>query len=62
MTAKIRRPDASEYAPHYGTYISNVPDDDVLRVLEEQRRETQRLLADIPDTQALHRYAPGSGI
>lgn len=59
MTATIRRPDASEYAPHYGTYISNVPDGDVLRVLEEQRREMQRLLADIPDPKALYRYAPG---
>ena len=58
-TATIPRPDATEYAPYYGTYVGKVPDGDLLELLERQRRETQNLLAGLSDTQALHRYAPG---
>jgi uncharacterized damage-inducible protein DinB len=59
MTLAIPRPDASEYAPHYETYVSKVPAGDVVTILEDQRQETQELLAGIPDGRALHRYAPG---
>jgi uncharacterized damage-inducible protein DinB len=59
MTIAIPRPDASEYAPHYETYVTKVPDGDLLTILEEQRQETQGLLAGIPEGRALHRYAPG---
>ena len=46
--------------PYYETYISKVPPKgDLLTVLEDQRRETQQLLAGLSDTKALHRYAPG---
>ncbi len=58
-TATIPRPDASEYAPFYGTYVGTVPEGDLLQLLEEQRRATQALLAGIPEPRALHRYAPG---
>ena len=58
-TATIPRPDATEYAPFYGTYVGKVPDGDLLELLERQRRETQNVLAGLSDTQALHRYAPG---
>jgi len=57
--ATIPRPDASEYAPYYGTYVSKVPQGDLLLTLERQRQETQALLAGLSDAQALHRYAPG---
>ena len=59
MTAAILRPDASEYAPNYETYVSRVPDGNLLMILEDQRLETQELLGGIPDGRALHRYAPG---
>jgi hypothetical protein len=59
MSTTIPRPDATEYVPYYGTYISKVPDGDLLQLLEAQRKETQALLAGIPDARALHRYAPG---
>jgi len=59
MSAPIPRPDASEYAPYYGTYVTKVPEGDVLQLLERQRKETQALLAGMPDARALHRYAPG---
>lgn len=57
--ATIPRPGAGEYAPFYDTYVSKVPEGDVLAILEEQRRATQALLAGIPERKALHRYAPG---
>jgi len=58
-TATIPRPEPSEYVPYYETYISKVPKGDLLQALEDQRRETQQLLAGLSDTKALHRYAPG---
>jgi len=58
-SATIPRPGPSEYVPYYETYISKVPPEgDLLTVLEDQRRETQQLLAGLSDTRALHRYAP----
>ena len=54
----IPRPETSEYAPFYETYISKVPKGELLQVLEDQRRETQQLLAGLPEAKALHRYAP----
>jgi hypothetical protein len=55
----IRRPEATEYAPSYGAYVSQVPAGDLLAILEDQRRDTQLLLAALPEATALHRYAPG---
>src|SRR5207237_7992464 len=55
-SATIPRPGPSEYVPYYETYISKVPKGDLLTVLEDQRRETQQLLAGLSDTKALHRY------
>ena len=55
----IPRPVAGEYAPYYDRYIGKVPDGDLLRTLESQRRETQQLLAGLSEQKALHRYAPG---
>jgi uncharacterized damage-inducible protein DinB len=58
-TAAIPRPEPSEYLAYYETYISKVPKGSLLTVLEDQRRETQELLAGLSDAEALHRYAPG---
>ena len=55
MTAvAIPRPDAGEYASSYGGYVSRVPDGDLLRTFESQRRETQQLLAGLSEQKALH--------
>jgi hypothetical protein len=56
--AAIPRPEPSEYAPHYETYISKVPKGNLLKALEDQRRETQQLLGGLSEAKALHRYAP----
>ena len=52
-------PDASEYAPYYGRYISLVRGADILAALEEQPRHTLALLSALTDQQANYRYAPG---
>lgn len=59
MTAAVTRPDASEYAPYYGTYVGKVPEGDLLHILEHQHRDTQALLSGLSEAKALHRYAPG---
>ena len=53
------RPDASEYNPYYGKYIALVPEGDLLRILEEQNRETMSVLGVLPETRGDFAYAPG---
>jgi DinB superfamily len=53
------RPSPDEYARFYAGYVSQVPDGDVLELLEQGRGETHRLLGRLSDAQAGHRYAPG---
>jgi hypothetical protein len=55
----MHRPAETEYAPYYGTYVSLVPEDDVLSAIEQQSSETQRLISSLDDARALHRYAEG---
>jgi len=53
------RPSESEYAPYYETYVSLVPEADVLGALERQAAETCALLRSISEERAGHRYEPG---
>ncbi len=53
------RPDSTEAAEYYFTYISKVPDGDICAILERQQADTLALLRGISDEQSLHRYAPG---
>ena len=52
----IPRPEATEAAPYYFTYINQVTGDDPLATLETQLDEP--LLATISEEKSLHRYAP----
>src|SRR3974377_2214400 len=54
MTQK--RPQSSDYAPHFANYISQVPDGDFLETLENQRRDLNRLLEPLSEQQANFRY------
>lgn len=54
----IPRPTSADYAPGFGTYISLVPDGDVLRFLAEQLKELLLLLIKLPEQDALVRHAP----
>jgi hypothetical protein len=55
----ISRPGPTDYAPYYGTYIQQVPDGDVLALLERQVGETRALLSGVPASRWRYRYAPG---
>jgi DinB family protein len=52
------RPEPTEAAPYYFTYIDRIQSDDVLGVLASQLDETLALLAGISEKGSLHRYAP----
>jgi hypothetical protein len=51
------RPDRTEAAPFYFTYIDQVPDGDIVERLEAQGRELLDLLRGIPESTSLFRYA-----
>jgi DinB superfamily len=53
------RPDASEYAPFYGRYISLIDGDNILKVLDQQRRDIVLLLSGRSEDDGELRYAPG---
>jgi len=51
------RPDKSEAAEYYFTYIDKVRDGDILEILEAQAEETLALLRGVSEAQSQHRYA-----
>ncbi len=53
------KPDANEYASFYETYVSLVPDVDVVAALEAQRLQMAHLLAGRSERDGNFRYAPG---
>lgn len=55
----ITRPGADEYAPYYGTYVSKVAGACGLAALEQQRASTAAFFADLAESRAGYRYAPG---
>jgi len=52
------KPDRTEAAEYYFTYINQVPDGEICEVLGRQREETLALLSGISSDRSLHRYAP----
>ncbi len=56
---KFDRPNQDEYAPFYETYVSRVPEGDVVALLADQVRQTEALLTGLSEKQALHRYGEG---
>ena len=55
----IGRPQPSEAAPYYFTYIDQVMGDDPVLVIENQLEESLPFLSAISEDKSLHRYAPG---
>jgi hypothetical protein len=55
----MRRPAETEYAPHYGTYVSLVPEADVAAALEAQPAQLRQLAGAIDKDRETYRYAPG---
>lgn len=54
----IGRPEPSEAAPGYFTYIDQVSGDNVVAQLETQLESIMQLLSGISEERSLHRYAP----
>jgi hypothetical protein len=52
------RPEKSEAAPYYFTYIDQVTGDNPLAVMEKQLPECLKFFAGITEKSSLHRYAP----
>lgn len=54
----IGRPASDEYFQFYAGYVSHVPEDDPLFVMESQGRITQAMLQQVSEKTSLFRYAP----
>jgi DinB family protein len=52
-----KKPERSEAAEYYFTYIDKVPEGDICRILESQSTEIPALLEAIPEPQSDYRYA-----
>lgn len=55
---RASRPEASEHAPYYGRYISQVPDGDIVDRLTTQIASSIRTLAGVDEARGGYRYAP----
>ena len=55
----MQRPEKTEYAPYYETYVSLVDETDVVATLLSQLDEMQNLLGEISEEKAAHAYAEG---
>src|SRR3984885_1273117 len=54
----IGRPQTTEAAPNYFTYVNQVTRDDPLAAIDTQLDESLALFAGISEEKSLHRYAP----
>jgi len=57
MTGK--RPNSTEYAPHFERYMKLVPEEDISAALAQQLAATSELVCRIPESRVDYRYAPG---
>jgi len=55
----MKNPADTEYAPFYGTYVSLVPETDVVAALEGQPAQLRELASGITAERERFRYAPG---
>ena len=53
----MSRPDPSEYAPPYASYVALVPEDPLL-AMKTERMKTLALLRDVPEAEALKHHPP----
>jgi len=58
MKVTASKPDATEFAPYYGRYISLVPDGDVLVTLEKQLEDMASLSRNTPESEGNKRHPP----
>lgn len=58
MASSLQRPLEGEYSPYYETYISKVPDGDILETLTKQLDEMLKVLRSLPEERGGFRYSP----
>ena len=58
MSIVLGRPDRTESAEYYFTYINQVPDGDICGILRDQLSEATSLFANVSEERSLSRYAP----
>jgi hypothetical protein len=56
---KISKPSASDLSEYYQSYLSYVPEDDILKALKEQKTVIENLVASIPAAKETFHYAEG---
>ena len=56
---EVQRPNSSEYAPFYHSYVERVPAGDIRLILRVQLADTVALLRPVSEHQASFRYEPG---
>lgn len=54
----IRKPQSSEYAPFYETYVSHIDSENVLEILKDQFESIPKFFGRLSDEQAEYKYAP----
>jgi hypothetical protein len=54
----IARPDRTDAAEYYFTYIDKVPEGDIRQILRSQLADTLALLSTVTEDKSRHRYAP----
>jgi uncharacterized damage-inducible protein DinB len=54
----MSRPERTEAAAYYFTYIDRIPEDDIVGVMESQLEDVGKILAGISEEKSRHRYAP----
>ncbi|GGH87824.1 hypothetical protein JOD43_004099 [Pullulanibacillus pueri] len=54
----LTRPTVNEYPPFYKRYIDLVPEQDLFSFLEQQSKEVDERLRDLPEDKWGYRYAP----
>src|SRR5262249_49311650 len=54
----MQRTRATEYAPYFERYVALVPENNIVEAMEAQIGEMQRLLGEVPESQANMRHPP----
>lgn len=55
----MKRPEKTEYAAYYETYVSLVEETDVVSAMQEQLAEVNELFSNVTDEKGLYTYAEG---
>jgi uncharacterized damage-inducible protein DinB len=59
MAQQIVRPLESEYPAYYAKYVASVPNNDLLAYFATQKENLASLLATLPESKLLYKYAEG---